>query len=517
MKKVKDQLKIGIILNYVNLIVGNFIPIFYTPIMLNLLGQNEYGLYKLASSVTSYVSLMSLGIGSAMTRYLIKSRTEEGKEAESKIFGLFSVIFTIIGIFSFIVGTILVFCLDVFYGNSLSSDEISRMKILVFMMIINMAFSFTISPYLSVANAHEKFIYIQITNILTTCITPLINLTMLYLGFASIGLVTSSMIMSIAINISYVIYVRSSMKMKPVFKNMPIGILKEILKFSFWIFVANIVTQLYNATDTVLIGAIPSLATTGVAVYNIGATFNNIVISLTTGVSSLLGPKINKMVFSNATNEELSDVAIKLGRLQCYIIMLLVSGFIAFGKPFLNFYAGEGYDDAYFVAIFMMVPNIVPLIQSVFLSVLVAKDMHKFRSLLYLFIALINIIGTWLLLNTLGIIGAALMTGGALLIGQGLIMNIYYKKKVNLDIIRFWKNVLPIFVIPVILSIITLIISRYIDFNNILTLFIGIILFTVVYCIINYLLVFNNYEKQLILNPFTKVLNKFKDKRGTTT
>lgn len=516
MKKIKNQLEIGIILNYINLIVGNLIPIFYTPIMLELLGQDEYGLYKLASSVTSYVSLMSLGIGSAMTRYLIKSRTEEGKEAEQKIFGLFSVIFTIIGFAALVIGTILTLCLGFFYDNSLSTEEISRMKILVFMMVINMAVSFVVSPFLSVVNSHEKFIFIQVANILTTCITPVINLLMLFLGYASIGIVTSSMIMSIAINISYVIYVRKSMKIKPVFKNMPVNILKEILKFSFWIFIANIVTQLYNATDTVLIGAIPSLATTGVAVYNIGATFNNIVISLTTGVSSLFGPKINKMVFSNATNDELSDVAIKLGRLQCYIIMLLVSGFIAFGKPFLNFYAGEGYEDAYFVAIFMMVPNIVPLIQSVFLSVLVAKNMHRFRSLLYLFIALINIVGTWLLLNTMGIIGAALMTGCALLLGQGLIMNIYYKKKVKLDIVRFWKSALPIFVIPVILSIITLIISMYIDFNNIFILFIGIILFTIIYCLSNYLFIFNSYEKQLILNPFSNILNKFKNKRGTT-
>ena len=54
MKKKVNQLRIGIILNYVNLGLGNLIPIFYTPIMLSLLGQSEYGLYKLASSFTSY-------------------------------------------------------------------------------------------------------------------------------------------------------------------------------------------------------------------------------------------------------------------------------------------------------------------------------------------------------------------------------------------------------------------------------------------------------------------------------
>ena len=54
MGKEKGQLKIGIILNYINMGLGNLIPIFYTTIMLSLLGQNEYGLYKLSSSVASY-------------------------------------------------------------------------------------------------------------------------------------------------------------------------------------------------------------------------------------------------------------------------------------------------------------------------------------------------------------------------------------------------------------------------------------------------------------------------------
>lgn len=79
MKKKVNQLRIGIILNYVNLGLGNLIPIFYTPIMLSLLGQSEYGLYKLASSFTSYLTLISFGLGSAITRYLIKSREQEGK------------------------------------------------------------------------------------------------------------------------------------------------------------------------------------------------------------------------------------------------------------------------------------------------------------------------------------------------------------------------------------------------------------------------------------------------------
>lgn len=507
MKKEGSQLKAGIVLNYLNMGLGNLIPIFYTPIMLELLGQSEYGLYKLSSSITSYLSLISLGIGSAITRYLIKSKTEEGKEAEERIFGLFMTIFRIIAVAAFLIGTILTMCLDLIYAKSLSSDELARMKILVFLMVCNTSLSFAVSPYISVATAHEQFIFIQCMNIISTCVAPIVNLILLYLGYASIGMASSSLVICLIINICYLLYVRKKIQIKPQYKNIPFRLLKEILTFSFWIFLSNIVSQLYNSTDTIMIGMIPALATTGVAVYNVGGTFNSIVLSLTTGISSLLSPKTNKMVFSGASNRELSDFAIKIGRLQCYIATLIISGFIAFGRPFIYFYAGEDYAEAYWVAILMMIPNVVPLIQSVFLSIIIAKNKHKFRSIVYLGIAILNVIGTWVLMQNMGIIGAALMTGLALILGQGLAMNIYYKK-IGLDIVGFWKKVLPIFIFPVLICAATLLIAKYIDFYNIITLLFGIVIYTIVFCIANWLFMMNPYEKSIILEPFKKIMNR---------
>ena len=70
MQSEKSQLKVGIILSYVFVIMENLLPVFYIPVMLSLHGQNEYGFYKLSSGFISYLSLLSLGIGSAVTRYL---------------------------------------------------------------------------------------------------------------------------------------------------------------------------------------------------------------------------------------------------------------------------------------------------------------------------------------------------------------------------------------------------------------------------------------------------------------
>lgn len=408
------------------------------------------------------------------------------------------VIFQIIAIVSFVVGVLLTFNLDIWYAHSLNDSELYRMRILVFLMVCNMALSFSLSPYVSIVSTHEKFIFLQCMNIVTTCIGPIMNIVVLYLGFASIGMTTSTLVISILTRFVYLYYVKRVLLIKANYKNMPMHLLKEILIFSFWIFVANVVSQLYNATDTVMIGAIPKLGTVGVAIYNVGGTFNNIVFSLTTGISSLLGPKTNKMVFSGASNKELTELAIKVGRLQGYVIALIVTGFIAFGKPFINLYAGQEYKDAYWVAILMMVPNMIPLVQSICLNVIVAQNKHKFRSLVYLGIAITNVIGTWFMMQIWGVIGAALMTGIAVVLGQGVIMNWYYWEKTGLDMLLFWNNVGKIYIIPSVMCAIALLASCWINFYKISYLCLGIIVYTVVYCLFNWKFIFNIYEKNLI-------------------
>ena len=57
-----NQLRVGVIMTYINLILGSLIPMFYTPVILRLLGQSEYGLLGLAQSITGYLSLLSLSL-----------------------------------------------------------------------------------------------------------------------------------------------------------------------------------------------------------------------------------------------------------------------------------------------------------------------------------------------------------------------------------------------------------------------------------------------------------------------
>lgn len=511
----KSQVRTGAVLSYVNMAIGSLIPMFYTPVMLELLGQSEYGLYRLATSITSYLGLISFGIGSAVVRYLTKYRAEGDKEGEEGVFALFKVIFIIISAVALVAGLIIAFFIDAIYGNSLTEPgQIDEMRILVIILSASTALSFLCTPYNSVVTSHERFVFLQSINILLTIISPLLNLVVLYLGFKSIGMVTAFLFVNIIVRIVYSFYVKYSIKISPNYHNMPKRLIREILTFSFWVFISNIVNQLYNSTDTLIIGAIPKLATIGVAVYNIGVTFTTMMHNFSIGILSVLTPKVNMMVFSGKSNSELTDLMIRIGRLQCYIVTLVCSGFIVFGAEFINLWAGDGYQEAYWVALVTIIPSCIPLIQNVALNVIVAQNRHRFRSLMFLFIALINVVGTIICVNTYGIIGAAVVTGAANILGTGLIMNWYYWKRIGLEIPRFWKSTLKMFVIPTILCVLFFILKQFITIDKWIVMLVLIVIYSIIFIVLNWLFVMNDYEKDIFIGPIKRIGAKLKRGRN---
>ena len=95
-------------------------------------------------------------------------------------------------------------------------------------------------------------------------------------------------------------------------------------------------------------------------------------------------------------------------------------------------------------------------------------------------------------------IGAAIGTALSLLIGNGIIINIYYHKRVKINVIKFWEEIakmtLP-FIVPIVFVIFLKEIFVLKGIASILTY--GLI-YTVLYCIFAYCFSMNEYEKNLL-------------------
>ena len=497
-----SQKKIGIIMSYLNIILGCIIPIFYTPVMLNILGQAEYGIYSLSQSITSYLNLLNFGMTTTVGRYIVKYKSEDNKNGIQNIIGLFSIIYIILSILILCIGMLLAMSSNSLFSEGLSSAEIHKLKILIILMTLSIPLSLLGSIYSSLILSFEKFIFKYFIDVLGTLLVPVLNLILLYMGYASIGMACCTILCQLIFFPINIIYCKKNLDIQPSFKSLPFDLLKEIFSFSFVVFLSSIADLLFWATDKVLIGAV--LGSVQVAIYNIGGTFISIFQNITSVISSVFSPQASTIVFKNKPIEESTNLMIKVGRIQYLIVGLILSGFVVFGKDFLIYWAGNGYEDSYYVALLTMFPIAIPLIQNIAFSTTLAMNKITFRSYVYIFIALINVISTYLVLPYFGIIGAAVCTALSFVIGQGVVLNIYYHYVIKLDMINFWKNILYMSFVPVLMSIIFSVILISFPIKSFFQLFEFIILYTILYCIFSWIFSMNEYEKKLILSCINK-------------
>lgn len=506
MKKTVNQLRAGAVLSYINLGLSSLIPLIYTPIMLDILGKAEYGLYSLASSTISYLSLLSFGLGSTILRYMSMYRAKGEKENERKAFGFFLLLYCAIGAVIMAAGLVISFNIEPIFHRGLTGTELEKMRVLVIIMAFNSGISLPISVFSSVAMAHERYVFRKLVDMLCTIIAPLGNLIALYLGFASVGMAVVSTVIQFTVLPINLVYCFHVLDVRPRFALLPRRLVAEMMGFSVFVFIGSLVDMLFWSTDKLLLGMFASSA--AVAVYNVGCTFNTMVINLSTSVSSILMPRVTSMIAGTASRSDLTNLFIRVGRIQYIIVALVISGFSVFGQAFIRLWAGDSYMDSYWIAISTMVPLCIPLIQNTGVSIVTAQNKHQFRSIVYLIIAIINVVATYMVIPYWGGLGAAVCSGLSYIIGQGIVMNIYYWKVTGIDIPLFWRNILKMSVIPIGMLAVGLFANQFIAWSNWAIFAVGVAVYALVYAGLMYALCLNDYEKNLFSSVLSKIFTK---------
>lgn len=502
-----NQLKLGAVLSYLIIGLGSVISIVYTPLMLRLMGQSEYGLYNLVASVVSYLGLFNFGFGSAYIKYYSVYKAQNDQQNIAKLNGMFMLIFLILGVLALICGAVLLFYSDIILGSKLSLDELERAKVLMALMIVNIGITFPCIVYNSYVSANEKFIFQRLLQLVKIVTSPFLILPILIMGYGSIGMALITTLINLIIELLNIFYAHKKININFIFKGLDVSVVKELFIFSSFIFMNLIVNQINWNVDRFIIGRFRGTAE--VAIYSVASQLNSYYLQLSTAISGVYIPRVNALVNSGNANNELSDLFTRIGRIQFIVLSLILLGLVFFGQAFIQLWAGNDYSAAYPIALILIIPVTIPLIQNLGIEIQRAKNMHKFRSWVYFFIALGNIALSIPLVKLYGAIGAAIGTALALIIGNIIVMNWYYHKKVGLDILQFTKSivkVLPALLIP---TVVGALMYFYLNLNDVKTLILSILIFTFIFCASMWRFGFSNAEKDLILKPLSRIRSKF--------
>lgn len=504
-----NQLKAGVVLNYVVIILNTVVGLLYTPYMLRMMGQSEYGLYSLVASVIAYLTVLDLGFGNAIVRYTAKFRAEKKTEEQYEMFGMFFLLYLVIGIIAFGIGLGLYFNVGTLFGNTMTAVELDRARIMMLLLVANLAFTFPMSIWGSIIQAYEDFVFQKSLNIFRIILNTAVMICLLHFGYKAVAMVVVQTIFNVLTLVLNFIYCRRKLNIHIYFrfKHFHWGFLKEVAIYSFWIFLNAIMDRVYWSTGQFVLGAM--VGTAAVAVFAIAIQLEGMYMQFSTAISSVFLPKVTAMVATNRSRKEISDLFIRTGRIQYIVLAYILSGFIIFGRQFIELWAGAGYSDAYIISLLFFIPLTVPLIQNLGITILQARNEMKFRSVLYIIIALVSLAMQIVLTRFFGGIGCAMGVSGALVVGQILIMNVYYQRRQDLDIKTFWKEISKMSIIPIVLIFSSMLVIRhFFALDSWGKLILGIAAFSLVYIPLFFRFSMTDEERNLFISMFHKIFDK---------
>ena len=501
-----NQLKAGAALSYVIIGLNSVVGLVYTPFMLRRLGQSEYGLYALAASVIAYLTVLDLGFGNAVVRYTAKFRAEGRQREQEEMLGMFLVLYGIISVVAFLLGLVLYFNVDGLFSRSMTSDELDKVRVMMMLLSFNLAFTFPMSIWGSIISAYENFVFQRLVSIVRIVLNPLVMVVLLLYGYKAVAMVVVTTLFNVATLTVNWYYCRHRLGIRVRFGRMKWGFLREVSVYSFWIFLNAIMDRIYWSTGQFVLGIYRGAAT--VAVYAVAIQLQQMYQMFSTAISGVFLPKVTGMVSRRCSDGELSDLFIRTGRVQYLVMSYILSAFVVFGSSFLRLWAGPGYDEAYVICLFLFIPLTVPLIQNVGINILMARNQMKFRSTVYVVIALLSLVLSVYGARMYGGVGCAVAISLALTCGQVVVMNVYYQKRQGLSIVRFWVEIGKMSVIPVLLCAAGLLVKSEVDFSRPLSFLCGALVFTLLYVVLSWRFTMNVFERALFRAPLIRLREK---------
>lgn len=491
-----SQRRAGALLGYMNILVKNLVNLVYTPMLLAFVGQADYGVFQTSNSFVFSLSLLTFGFSEAYIRFYTQKREYGTEDDIRRLNGMYLVLYIVVCATALALGLLFAANVGTFFLGSFTSDQMGLAGQLMAIMAFSVACTLFSTVFDAYIMAHEQFRFQQMRQMFTSLVTPGVAFFLLNLGMGAVGVALAQLAVNATLLIFNARFAIAKLGMRFDVRRFDGALFRAIAAFSAWIF-ANQVCELVNqSVPNILLGALTSAVT--VSVFAVSIQMRSVFVSLSTVMSSVFVPKINRIVAASDDNGELTRLMTRVGRYQMVLFCWVYCGFVLIGRFFITKWAGESFLDAYHLICAMALPLGVPLCQNTGIEIQRAKNRHKARSVVYLGMACINVAFTWLASPCLGYWAPAIAYIASIVLGNGLFMNWYYQARIGLNMGFFWKRNLPVVLASAAVLAVCLGGTLLLPVANWVLFFAWGVVYTTVFAVAMWLFVLDEGEKAMV-------------------
>lgn len=428
----------GIAFSYLHTAVNVVVSLVLASYLLRMLGDTEYGLYQTVASFVNYLVLFEFGVGTVMTRNVAVCRSQNEPEKLEKTF---STVFTITIAFSLLIAAVsLLFyrCLAAIYVKTMTADQVQYARKLFIPLTAFLLVSFFTQSFDGFLLGMEQYSYAKLRAIVISVCKLILTLVLIYIKRYALIVVLIDLVLSL-LGLAFTLdYCRRHYGLRYRLRSFDRGILLASAPLCFALFLQSIINQANSNVDKFVIGVMMSVE--DVALYSVTQFFYTIFAALMTIPVSMYLPEMASVLASRPSGEELTDKLIAPGRMEAMIGGLILGGILAVGRPFIALFFGASKVRAWYYAVVVLIPMYVNMTNAVIISVLDVLNKRLARSLALLATAVLNIILTVILIGRYGILGAVIGTAVSLILGNILILNLYYSQKLGIRVLRLFRE-----------------------------------------------------------------------------
>ncbi|WP_299252415.1 oligosaccharide flippase family protein [uncultured Aquimarina sp.] len=511
-----SQLKKGALLTYLKIFLTNVIGIMITPLIVSYLGKDEYGIFNAIGALIGTIALLDFGLTNTVVRFVAKYRAEKDRVGEENFLATIRLLYLGVSMLVIVLGIIFYFFIDSYF-TKFSPEELRIAKLMFVILIFNLAVQLPGMIFTGICKGYESFVFPESVSVIRYLLRSFTVVMVLLYGGRAISLVivdTIFNLLTIAVSAHFVI---RKLKVKFKLHELSKKYIKQIFKYSSWIFVFSIVGMLQWKSGSWVLGAISVPKVLGI--YGLGIALGTYYGAFSTAISSVFLPRATQMSVNNATGEDLTSMMIKLGRLSFIILMYILGAFMLYGEQFINLWVGGGelegdarYNikecrEIYIIALMIMVGYTLPLLQAFGNSILEAKNKLSFKAVLYLvFMLLGTVLGGFLAIEYSAIGMITGLVAGWLVVQN--VMNFYYHNTIGLNIFRFFKELLHKTLLVVLFVVLIGYFINFIPGNGWINFVLKGGTYTVIFTILMYFLGMQEYERQLFKKPLAFLLKR---------
>ena len=439
------NIKLGIIISYLTLIVTVIGSIVVTRKVLDYVGDANYGLYSFVTSVTTWLTIVGNAVGASFVRFATIEKDKNGNENQVKT--LYNRFFIIVALISVIIAGGILFVLYLnkvqLFGYEKTDSDI--LYVLFAYSIMQIGITIAFSVYNLYINYKKKFIFARSLTLFLSLATYAGNWIIAYFTKNIVYVSLYALIHSAVTVIIQILYVRLVLKEKGFFTSKIVDktLFRQIITFSSILIFGAVVSQISNYVDKTILGSmgLPEQVT----LYQLGQQFSTYVIVLSSSVAAVYIPTVNELVVKKQ-DEELNKLFLKVSKFQMIIICLVVFGFLACGKDFVYIWLGEERIKVFYIAAAWLLLLLCSETINLSIEIQRARNKHLFRCITFFLLSVGNIGLSLLLIYLMGRDKAieACLLGSVIVsfLSNWVALNLYNAVKMKLPIIRYFFNLI---------------------------------------------------------------------------